>query len=110
MILQNHKYLISIVILILYYIGLKILDDKSKLLHSKILKCDNMVRLPNIMDIEIGVENLFFIETSLKQTLSSREACALESAAKNSELSVYMVRFLPTLDLTDNTTCQIFER
>jgi len=40
--------------------------------------------------------------------LTSREACALESAARNSGKHVVMLRMGPRLDLRDNTTCHVF--
>ena len=72
--------------------------------------CDEKIQLPNIQDQMIESNNIFFIESSPKEILSSREACALESAARNSDLSVIMVRVSPTLDIRDNTTCQIYLR
>ena len=72
--------------------------------------CDTKIQLTNIEDHEIGENSVFFIESSPKQILSSREACALESASRNSELNVIMVRVSATLDLTDNSTCQIYSR
>ena len=66
--------------------------------------------LEDIEKVNIGENNIFFIESSPKEVLSSREGCALESASRNSELHVIMVRVGKTLDLTDNTTCQIYTR
>ena len=42
-----------------------------------------------------------------KSRLTPRQACGVESAARQSGLSVYLVLLSPTLDLTDNTTCQL---
>merc|ERR550539_401673 len=67
--------------------------------------CKTKIKLDDIEDHEIGQGNIFMIESSPKETLSSREACALESAARNSELAVVMVRLGEMLDLRDNTTC-----
>ena len=72
--------------------------------------CNTKITLEDIEDHEIGEDNIFMIESSPKETLSSREACALESAARNSELEVVMVRVGPVLDLQDNTTCQLYSR
>ena len=60
--------------------------------------------------VDPGEDMIFMIESSPKQTLSSREGCALESAARNSELGVVMVRVGRMLDLRDNTTCQLYTR
>ena len=73
-------------------------------------ECDDQIELENILDQSLGDENIFFIETSPKTVISSREACALESAARNSDLNVVMVRVGRILDIKDNTTCQIFKR
>ena len=78
--------------------------------HERDFICDSKIQLTNIEDHQIDENSIFFIESSPKEILSSREACALESASRNSELKVIMVRVSPTLDLTDNTTCQIFSR
>ena len=72
--------------------------------------CSSPVRLGNLVDQVLGEDNIFMIESSPKETLSSREGCALESAARNSELAVVMVRLGEILDLRDNTTCQIYTR
>ena len=72
--------------------------------------CDRKIELQNIEDVSLGEDNIFFIESSPKELLSSRESCALESAARNSGLMVVMVRVGRMLDLRDNTTCQIYSR
>ena len=72
--------------------------------------CNRKIMLDDIEDHEISEDNIFMIESSPKETLSSREACALESAARNSELQVVMVRVGQVLDLHHNTTCQLYSR
>ena len=72
--------------------------------------CGKKIELQNIENVSLGEDNIFFIESSPKEVLSSRESCALESAARNSGLRVVMVRVGRVLDLTDNTTCQIYSR
>ena len=42
--------------------------------------------------------------------ITPREACSLESAARNSGLHVVMVRAGKVLDKADNTTCQILNK
>ena len=72
--------------------------------------CEGKVELTNILDKEVGEDNIFFIETSPKEVITPREACSLESAARNSGLHVIMVRAAKVLDRADNTTCQILNR
>ena len=62
-----------------------------------------------LQDEVSSIENgLFMMETSGRGTLNSRQACAVESAAMRSGLTVHMVMFSSLLDLRDNTTCQIY--
>ena len=68
------------------------------------------VRLENLPEQDLGEDRIFMIESSPKEVLSSREGCALESAARNSGLGVVMVRVGQLLDLRDNTTCQLYTR
>ena len=87
------------------------LNNVEKDCSQKINICDKRIKLKSINDVPIkDDENMFLIESSPKEVLSSREACALESASRNSELHVIMVRVGTWLDLTDNTTCQIYTR
>ena len=51
---------------------------------------------------------LLMLETSTRATLSPRQACAVESGARQSGLGVNMVMTSPVLDLTDNTTCYLY--
>jgi len=82
--------------------------------------CVGEVRLHNVLQAgleekckeeEKGEEKsgcLFLLETSTRDKLTSREACALESAAMRSGKHVVMLRVGPTLDLRDNTTCHVY--
>jgi len=72
--------------------------------------CEGKVELANILDHDIGEDNIFFMETSPKEVITPREACSLESAARNSGLHVVMVRAGKVLDKSDNTTCQILNK
>ena len=72
--------------------------------------CNQKIDLEDIEKVNIGENNIFFIESSPKEVLTSREGCALESASRNSELHVIMVRVGRKLDLTDNTTCHIYTK
>ena len=52
---------------------------------------------------------LFLFPTFLgKSRLKSRQACAVESAARRSGLPVYIIMTSPVLTLKDNTTCQLY--
>jgi len=77
---------------------------------SRSEECEGKVELDNILDNDVGEDNIFFIETSPKEVITPREACSLESAARNSGLHVIMVRAAKVLDKADNTTCQILNR
>jgi len=70
--------------------------------------CEGKVKLINLDSLELGEDNIFFVETSEKEVVTPREGCALESSARNSGLSVVMVRAGTHLDLTDNTTCSLY--
>ena len=72
--------------------------------------CEGKVELADILDQDVGEDNIFFIETSPKEVITPREACSLESAAHNSGLRVVMVRAGKVLDKSDNTTCQILNK
>ena len=72
--------------------------------------CEGKVELADILDQDVGEDNIFFIETSPKEVITPREACSLESAARNSGLHVVLVRAGKVLDKSDNTTCQILNR
>ena len=91
---------------------LMVKDEQILVTHKNVpaINCALKIQLPNIEDQVIGDNNIFFMETAPKEDLTPRVACALESASRNSELHIIMVRASPTLDLTDNTTCQIYSR
>ena len=73
-------------------------------------ECEGKVELEDILDKDIGEDNIFFIESSPKEVITAREACSLESAAHNSVLHVVMVRAAKVMDKADNTTCQIINK
>ena len=77
---------------------------------SRSEECEGKVELDSILDNDVGEDNIFFIETSPKEVITPREACSLESAARNSGLHVIMVRAAKVLDKADNTTCQMLNR
>lgn len=70
--------------------------------------CEGKVELKDIQELELGKDNIFFVETSPKEVITPREGCAVESAVRNSGLSVVVVRVGQELDLSDNTTCQVY--
>ena len=53
---------------------------------------------------------LFMIEASGRPTLNARQACAVESALKESGFNVVLILTSTYLDLRDNTTCQLYMR
>ena len=72
-------------------------------------KCSKRIELPQY---EAGSEGstgqMFFLETSGRSWLTPREACALESAAKFSNLRVNILLTSPFLDTFDNSTCYLY--
>ena len=48
--------------------------------------CKGHVEITDILEHNVGGDNIFFIETSERKTLTPREACSIESAAR------YMIR------------------
>ena len=82
------------------WIDLVIINILSPYITSNPLKTQDKVS---------SIENaLFMMETSGRGTLDSRQACAVESAAMRSGLTVHLVMFSSQLDLMDNTTCQLY--
>ena len=58
-------------------------------------------------------DNLFFIESSGRNHLWQREACAIESAVKNSRIQgrIIIAMTSPSIDvLANNATCQIYTK
>ena len=53
---------------------------------------------------------VFMIESSGRDTLNARQACAVESAALKSGFNVVLILTSSYLDLRDNTTCQLYMR
>ena len=87
----------------------------SKIIHLVNIEssdCDN--RCDNECDILSKKTNkLFFIESSGREYLTPRYACAIESAVKNTELSghIIIVMTSPYLDISsNNATCHLYER
>ena len=52
---------------------------------------------------------LFLIESSGRETLNARQACAVESAARQSGMEVHLLVTATQLDLRDNTTCYLYK-
>ena len=44
--------------------------------------CKGHVEITDILEHDVGGDNIFFIETSERETLTPREACSIESAAR----------------------------
>ena len=51
---------------------------------------------------------LFLLESSGRETINARQACAVESAALQSGFRVILVMTATQLDLRDNTTCYLY--
>ena len=51
---------------------------------------------------------LFMVESSGRNTLTARQACAVESAVQQSGMQVILVVMATYLDLRDNTTCYLY--
>ena len=51
---------------------------------------------------------MFLLETSGREVLGPRQACAAESAARASGRPVVVVMLARTLDLRDNVTCHLY--
>ena len=101
-------------------------DDKlANNLPSDGVKCPtSMSRIINLVNIEssdcenkriLSKQNnkLFFIESSEKNCLTPRYACAIESAVKNTELSGYIIVVMtsPYLDISsNNATCHLYTK
>ena len=87
--------------------------------------CASPVQLQNIADLSSIEFGVFMMETSGfhplileikfqsidkgRGRLDSRQACAVESAAKRSGLPVHVIIFSSTLHLRDNTTCELYK-
>ena len=89
--------------------------------------CDIPVKLQNIADFSFVENGVFMMETSGfhplilmikfsihciykgRGKLGSRQACAVESAAKRSGLPVHVIIFSSILHLRDNTTCELYK-
>jgi len=72
-------------------------------------KCSKRIELPSY-EIEPGGSEgeIFFLETSGRSWLTPREACALESASKFSQLRVNILFTSPFMDTFDNATCFLY--
>ena len=72
-------------------------------------RCSKRLELPPFQVSPAGSEaEMFFLETTGRSWLTPREACALESAAKFSQLRVNMIFTSPFMDTFDNATCYLF--
>lgn len=69
--------------------------------------CGAPVPLPALEMRDSVSSALFLVETSGRSSLLPRQACAVESAARQSGLQVHLILTAPSLDLGDNTTCQV---
>jgi len=70
--------------------------------------CDRTVILDRIETYSSHQAGLFMIESSGRNTLTARQACAVESAVLQSGMQVILVVMASNLDLRDNTTCYLY--
>ena len=75
-------------------------------------RCSKRVELRPFQIPRAGSEGseaeMFFLETTGRSWLTPREACALESAARFSQLRVNMIFTSPFMDTFDNSTCYLY--
>ena len=71
-------------------------------------QCGGSLALTRLDTLNTVDNALFMMETSGRSQLTARQACGVESAARKSGLAVHLILFSPLLDLTDNTTCQLY--
>ena len=50
---------------------------------TKKTSCEGKLKLKNLLQQNLGENNIFFIESSPKEVVTPREACTLESAARS---------------------------
>eukprot|EP00092_Neocalanus_flemingeri_P026661 GFUD01028904.1.p1 GENE.GFUD01028904.1~~GFUD01028904.1.p1 ORF type:complete len:388 (-),score=75.77 GFUD01028904.1:90-1253(-) len=74
--------------------------------------CDTVVMLtridPQAAHPTLLPPGLLMLETSDRATLTPRQACAVESGARQSGMVVNLVMTSSYLDLSDNTTCHLY--
>ena len=75
---------------------------------NKLFELKSFVTLDPEATLPSLTYGLLMIETSSSATISPRQACAVESGARQGGLEVNMVMTSPLLDLSDNTTCYIY--
>merc|ERR1712179_137851 len=71
-------------------------------------ECDRSIALDRIETYSSPQPGLFMVESSGKNTLTARQACAVESAVLQSGMQVILVVMATYLDLRDNTTCYLY--
>ena len=82
---------------------------KIKTVQSFNNRCSKRVELRPFQITPAGSEaEMFFLETTGRSWLTPREACALESAAKFSQLRVNIIFTSPFMDTFDNATCYLY--
>jgi len=71
--------------------------------------CDRKLELQYFGPNQSVPGQIFFLETSGRSWLTPRQACTVESAAKFSGLVPLVLFSSPLLDLSDNSTCQLYQ-
>lgn len=74
------------------------------------ISCSEIIKLPKITESQIPENPIFFIETSKRPYLLTRQACAIESAVKYSGRTPVLLMWSPNLNPSENNqTCQILK-
>ena len=71
--------------------------------------CEGNLTLRRYEDTFQGGNKLFFLETSGRPHFNPRQACAIESAARNSGLEILVLIRSDFLNLRDNIACQLYK-
>ena len=90
-------------------------SQQLKIIPKYVHSCekDHLLELDDLESVESSLidddKKIFFIETSDKKYFTPREACAVESASRMSNLHVYFLRRSSSLSLQFNATCQLHQ-
>ena len=87
------------------------LKEKTKIIHMIEIDLKEPNQYPSSNIFSKNSENLFFIESSGRNYLRPRDACAIESAVKNSGIAGKFIIVMTSRNLNilaNNATCQIY--
>ncbi len=84
-------------------------DQKPKDNSNIINNCNRTIGLEYFTEKHSRENQIFFLETSGKNYLTGREICSVESAARSSNLTVQVLMFSKSVNLTvANGSCQVY--